>query len=124
MYGQPAPTIRGHHRSDSTHQPHRDAHQRFRHTHLDRDRRSWATQEELRIAIVRWIERTYHRRRRQAALGRLTPVEYEMIMSPTAAQAAQPKLSPVRAADPGDRTGYPITHAWIGWVHGLVGVTT
>ena len=35
-----------------------------------------------------------------AALGRLTPVEYELIMSPTAAQAAEPKLSPVRAADP------------------------
>ena len=52
------------------------------------DRRSWATRENLRIAIVRWIERTYHRRRRQAALGRLTPVEYELIMSPTATQAA------------------------------------
>lgn len=36
------------------------------------DRRSWATREQLRIAIVTWIERTYHRRRRQAALGRLT----------------------------------------------------
>ncbi len=52
------------------------------------DRRSWATQEELRIEIVRWIERTYHRRRRQAGLGRLTPVEYELIMTPTATQAA------------------------------------
>jgi transposase InsO family protein len=52
------------------------------------DRRPWATREELRIAIVRWIERTYHRRRRQAALGRLTPVEYELIMTPTAIQAA------------------------------------
>jgi putative transposase len=40
------------------------------------DRRTWNTREELRIAIVRWIERTYHRRRRQAGLGRLTPVEY------------------------------------------------
>jgi transposase InsO family protein len=52
------------------------------------DRRSWATREELRIAIVRWIERTYHRRRRQAALGRLTPVGYELTMTPTAIQAA------------------------------------
>lgn len=52
------------------------------------DRRSWATREELRIAIVTWIERTYHRRRRQAALGRLTPVEYEAIMTTTASQAA------------------------------------
>lgn len=52
------------------------------------DRGSWATRQELRIAIVTWIERTYHRRRRQAALGRLTPIEYELIMSPTALQAA------------------------------------
>ena len=49
----------------------------------------WATRDELRIAIVTWIERTYHRRRRQAALGRLTPIEYETIMTPqTATQAA------------------------------------
>ncbi len=52
------------------------------------DRRSWATRQELRIAIVTWIERTYHRRRRQDALGRLTPVEYETIMTTPAAQAA------------------------------------
>lgn len=52
------------------------------------NRRTWNTREELRIAIVTWIERTYHRRRRQAALGRLTPVEYELIMTTTATQAA------------------------------------
>ncbi|MEU2339853.1 IS3 family transposase [Streptomyces sp. NPDC013172] len=52
------------------------------------DRRSWTTREELRIAIVTWIERTYHRRRRQAALGRLTPVEYETLMTTPALQAA------------------------------------
>ena len=52
------------------------------------NRRSWATQEELRIAIVTWIERTYHRRRRQARLGRLTPIEFEAIMNTTAALAA------------------------------------
>ncbi|WP_460524419.1 IS3 family transposase, partial [Humibacter antri] len=40
------------------------------------NRRSWTTREQLRIAIVTWIERTYHRRRRQARLGRLTPTEY------------------------------------------------
>lgn len=50
--------------------------------------RRWATRDDLRIAIITWIERTYHRRRRQDALGRLTPTEYETIMTPTAAQAA------------------------------------
>jgi len=52
------------------------------------NRQSWTTREELRIAIVTWIERTYHRRRRQAALGRLTPIEYEIIMTAPATQAA------------------------------------
>ena len=52
------------------------------------DRRSWATREQLRTAIVTWIERTYHRRRRQAALGRLTPIEFETIMNTTVALAA------------------------------------
>lgn len=52
------------------------------------DRQSWDTRDELRIAIVTWIERTYHRRRRQARLGRLTPIEYEMIMTPQTAPAA------------------------------------
>ncbi|MFD7758070.1 IS3 family transposase [Streptomyces sp. NPDC056663] len=52
------------------------------------DRRTWATREELRIAIVTWIERTYHRRRRQASLGRLTPIEYETVMTTPALQAA------------------------------------
>ncbi|MDM4143292.1 MULTISPECIES: IS3 family transposase [Mycobacterium] len=52
------------------------------------DRRRWHTREQLRIAVVTWIERTYHRRRRQSALGRLTPVEFEAIMTTSASQAA------------------------------------
>jgi putative transposase len=52
------------------------------------DRQRWTTREELRIAIMTWIERTYHRRRRQAALGRLTPIEYETIMTTLTTQAA------------------------------------
>lgn len=36
------------------------------------DRGSWTVREQLRIALGTWIERTYHRRRRQARLGRLT----------------------------------------------------
>ncbi len=52
------------------------------------DRQVWATRDELRIAIVTWIERTYHRRRRQVSLGRLTPIEFETIMTTPATQAA------------------------------------
>ncbi|WP_170307597.1 integrase core domain-containing protein, partial [Janibacter terrae] len=52
------------------------------------NRQHWTTREELRIAIVTWIERTYHRRRRQTTLGRLTPIEFETIMTAPATQAA------------------------------------
>ena len=52
------------------------------------DRHRWTTRQELRLAIITWIERTYHRRRRQAGLGRLTPIEYETIMTTPALQAA------------------------------------
>ncbi len=51
------------------------------------DRRRWATRDELRLAIVTWIERTYHRRRRQRALGKLTPVEFELLHQQTATAA-------------------------------------
>jgi len=43
------------------------------------NRRRWRTREELRLAIVVWIEKTYHRRRRQDTLGRLTPIEFETL---------------------------------------------
>jgi transposase InsO family protein len=52
------------------------------------NRRTWRTREQLRTAIVTWIERTYHRQRRQQSLARLTPIEHETIMIPPASQAA------------------------------------
>lgn len=52
------------------------------------DRKSWATCQELSMAITRWIECTYHRKRRQRALGKLTPIEYETIMKQAAPIAA------------------------------------
>jgi transposase InsO family protein len=42
------------------------------------DSKKWESQEELRIAIVHWIEGTYHRRRRKRSLGKMTPMEYEV----------------------------------------------
>lgn len=48
------------------------------------DRKRWTTRDELRIAMVTWIERTYNRRRRQRALKRLTPVEFETIYTSSA----------------------------------------
>jgi transposase InsO family protein len=42
-------------------------------------RQRWQTREELRLAIIVWIERTCHRRRRQRALGKLTPIEFEAV---------------------------------------------
>ena len=43
------------------------------------NRQQWVTREDLRLAVVVWIEGTYHRRRRQRALGKLTPVEFEAV---------------------------------------------
>jgi putative transposase len=43
------------------------------------DTRRWETRDQLHLAIITWIERTYHRRRRQRSLGKLTPIEYETI---------------------------------------------
>jgi transposase InsO family protein len=45
------------------------------------DRQRWSTRAHLRLAIVTWIEKTYHRKRRQRRLGRLTPIEFETINS-------------------------------------------
>ncbi len=42
------------------------------------DRKRWRTRNELAYEIVYWIEHTYNRRRRQRALGKLTPVEFEL----------------------------------------------
>jgi putative transposase len=49
------------------------------------DTRRWRTREELRLAIVSWIEKKYHRKRRQRALGKLTPIEFETIYTTAAA---------------------------------------
>jgi putative transposase len=43
------------------------------------DRKRWETRQDLHLAIVTWIERTYHRRRRQRTLGRMTPIEFETL---------------------------------------------
>ena len=51
------------------------------------DRKRWSTRAELRLAIVTWIERTYHRRRRQRSLGKLTPIEFELLHRPVATAA-------------------------------------
>ena len=37
----------------------------------------WARRQELRLAIVVWIERKYHRQRAQDSLDGLTPIEFE-----------------------------------------------
>jgi transposase InsO family protein len=50
------------------------------------NRRRWRTREELRPAIVTWIEKTCDRQRRQDRLGRLTPIEFETLLQ--AAHAA------------------------------------
>jgi putative transposase len=43
------------------------------------NRQRWQNREQLRLAIVVWVEKTYHRRRRQDTLGRMTPIEFETL---------------------------------------------
>jgi transposase InsO family protein len=45
------------------------------------DRQRWSTRAQLGLAIVTWIAKTYHRKRRQLRLGRLTPTDFETINS-------------------------------------------
>lgn len=51
------------------------------------DRQRWRTRAELTSRIVNWTERTYHRRRRQARLGKLTPIEFEIVFNSQATAA-------------------------------------
>jgi putative transposase len=57
------------------------------------NRRRWQARAELSLAIVVWVEETYHRRRRHDSLGRMTPIEFERLTQ--AAHAASPPL-PIR----------------------------
>lgn len=52
------------------------------------NRRRWRTRDELHETIVFWIEHTYNRQRRQRALDKLTPVEFELAFTTQAAVAA------------------------------------
>ena len=53
------------------------------------NRKRWESRDELRLAIITWIEKTYHRRRRQERLGRMTPIEFETVYAtPQVALAA------------------------------------
>ena len=45
------------------------------------DRRRWMTRHQLSYEVIVWIEHTYNRRRRQRALGKLTPVAFELAFS-------------------------------------------
>jgi len=52
----------------------------------------WLSKQELRLEIVTWIERKYRRRRRQRRLGRLTPIEFEIVNSETGMRAQETRL--------------------------------
>ena len=51
------------------------------------DTQPWSTRDELAVAVITWIERTYNRRRRQRALGKMTPAEFEAVHYPLAVAA-------------------------------------
>lgn len=43
------------------------------------DLKKWDSYQILRLAVVEWVEKSYHRKRRQRRLGCLTPVEFETV---------------------------------------------
>ena len=51
-------------------------------------KRTLATRNQRRLAIVYWIEARYRRSRRQRRLGKLTPIEFETIRGHAATRAA------------------------------------
>jgi hypothetical protein len=57
------------------------------------DCQTWASRQELRLAIVAWIEGNYHRKRRQRGLGKLTPIKFETIMMGAVALATSTRDS-------------------------------
>jgi len=52
------------------------------------NRHTWRSREDLTVAIISWIETTYHRRRRRRGLGRMTPIEFETAITGHTAIAA------------------------------------
>lgn len=52
------------------------------------DARPWPTRAGLRTKIITWIEKTYHRKRRQRRLGKSTPIQYETKILTQALEAA------------------------------------
>jgi putative transposase len=44
------------------------------------NRQPWHDRDQLRSAIITWVESTYNHRRRQRALGKLTPAEFEALI--------------------------------------------
>jgi putative transposase len=46
----------------------------------------WRARQDLRLAIVVWIEKKYHRQRGQDPLGGLTPIEFEATITQTRAR--------------------------------------
>ena len=49
------------------------------------NRQQWKIRDDLRYAIIHWVEHTHNRRRRQRRLRRLTPVDIELVFTKQAA---------------------------------------
>jgi transposase InsO family protein len=59
----------------------------------------WHTRQELRIALIRWINVKYNARRRQRGRMKMTPIEYELVYAGTDGGA---RLEVVGAPSTGD----------------------
>lgn len=51
------------------------------------DRHLWPTKAAAKLAVGDWIERVYNRRRRELAVGMISPVDFENRLTQTALAA-------------------------------------
>jgi len=70
------------------------------------DRHRWESRGQLRKAIVHWVERVYHRKRRQLRLAKLTPVEYELVHEKAVALA-------VKTPESTEPSAVPLVLSWL-----------
>ncbi len=68
-----------------------------------RSRHARKTREGLAVAIISWIETTYHRRYRQRGLVRITPIEFEYSL-----RSQQSVIQPLQPDPPNNQS----TNAW------------
>jgi hypothetical protein len=76
------------------------------------NRRRWATKADAKLAVGRWLEERYNRKRRHSAIGMMTPVQFEQHQQ-TATLAARPRVHQM-GSSPQDRQPFNTNLSQVG----------